>query len=489
MNVKEKTIHGMKWKLTENISIQVLQFAFGIVLARLITPAEYGMVGMVTVLIAISTSLIDAGFSDALIRKKDCTNIDFNTVFLMNISIAAVLYAILYFSSGFISSFYHLKELRVLTKVVSLNLIINSFGVVQNVRLIKNIQFKTMTKISFISSVSSSIVGVGFALMGYGYWSLVIKTFVYNLVRVSLLHYLNHWVPNLSFSMKSMKSMFNFGYKLTISGLITQLYQNIYYIVIGKYFSAATLGFYTRARGYCDMLSKNITSALQSVSYPVLCSINTDPERLKRGYRALIKVSFYISCLLTVMLMGMARELILILIGFKWEQSISYLQIIGFSTMLYPLHAINLNMLKTLNRSDLFLKVEIIKRIMVIPAIVLGVMFGMKILLMLMVVYSIAAYFVNSYYSAKLLNYSSKEQIIDLIPTMILGGVVLFVNYIIGHYIRDMLFLSFGIKAVASMALIILSGVIFKTTEYMEIKNAMISQIRKSVSKPKFANV
>lgn len=428
-SLKNKALKGASWSFADNISNSGITFIVGIVLARILSPAEFGIIGMITIFIAISNSIMDSGFSSALIRKQDATQIDYNTVFYFNLCISLLLFIILYLLAPLISNFYETPILSNVLRVMSLILIINAFSIVQRTLLIKNVDFKTQTKASLISSVLSGFVGIFMAMKGFGVWSLVWQQLSRQIIYSGMLWLFANWRPRLIFSTKSFKNLFGFGSKLLISGLIDTIYNNVYYIIIGKFYTANQLGQYTRAEQFNSIFSTNLTTAVQRVSYPILSKLQADQDRLKDAFRRVIKITmlytFY--CMFTIV--AIAKPLIMTLIGDKWIEAAEYLQIIGFYGMLYPLHAININLLQVKGRSDLMLKLEIIKKIISIPPIILGIFLGIEIMLAGAVVVSIISFFLNSKYAGKLINYSSFKQIKDIFPFFIFSFIAAIITY------------------------------------------------------------
>jgi len=422
-SLKKKTISGLFWSSSDLIANQGIRFIIQIALARLLLPEDFGIIGMITVFIAISQSIINSGFSNALIREKDSTQEDYSTVFYFNLSMAVLLYIILFFSAPGISGFFKEPQLVSIIRVLLFVLILNSFGLIQRTILIKKIDFKTQTKISVISSIVSGVIAILFAYLGFRVWSLVIQILLMQFIQSLLLSLSNRWIPSLAFSINSFKRLFGFGWKLLVSGLINTLYQNIYYVIIGRFFSATALGYYTNAQKLRDVASQSITTSVQKVSYPVLSSIQDDNHRLKVGYKKIIKNSVFITFPIMIGLVVIANPLINFLFGINWVASTPYFQVLCFAGMLFPLHAINLNILQVKGRSDLFLGLEIIKKVVGITliGIVLFLKLGIIGLLWAAVLNSYIAYFINSYFSAELLSYSTKEQIKDIMPIFIVS--------------------------------------------------------------------
>lgn len=433
MSLKQKTVSGLFWSFTDNFAKLGITFVIGIILARLLTPREFGLIGMTTIFIAVSQSFIDSGFTQALIRKKDCTQADYSTVFYFNLFISFIFYALLFSAGGLISQFFNEPLLERIVQVLGLVLIINALTIVQQAQLIRAINFKLQTSISIISALISGAIGISMAFAGYGVWSLVATTLSSAFVTMLLLWLWNGWRPSRTFSRDSLTEMFSFGSRLLVSGLINTVYQNIYLLVIGRYFSAAILGYYTRAQEFKKVPSQNITSVIQRVSYPVLSTIQDDVPKLRAAYRKLIQSTMLITFVLMLGLAAVAEPLIITLIGEQWRQSIVYLQLLCFVGMFYPLHAMNLNMLKVQGRSDLFLRLEIIKKLLAVPTIIIGVIFGIEIMIMGMIVNTLIAYYLNSYWSGKLIGYSTGQQIKDILPSFVLAMSMSLSVYLVGH--------------------------------------------------------
>ena len=477
-SLKKKAIRGVSWSFVDNIASQGITFLVGIILARLLTPAEFGILGMITIFIAISNSIIDSGFSNALIRKNDAKRIDYNTVFIFNLVLSLVLYGVLYVASPAISRFFHEPQLVAITRVMGLLLLINALGIIQRTLLVKRVDFKTQTKVSVIASLGSAVVGVGMAWAGFGVWSLVGQQLSRQFLNTLFLWVFNRWRPLLEFSIQSFKELFSFGSKLLASGLIDTLFKNIYYIIIGRFYSAAQLGQYTRAEQFNMIFSSNLTSVIQRVSYPVLSSIQNEAERLREAYRRVIKSTMLVAFACMLGLAACAKPVILILIGEKWLVAAEYLQIICFSGMLYPLHAINLNILQVKGRSDLFLKLEIIKKGLAVLPITLGIIYGIKVMLLAKVFNSFLAYYLNARYSKSMVNYSVKEQIADILPTFLVSlgvaGVMWGITWLdLNVYLQLIVQVSVGLT---------LAGVIYEKLnleEYKELKGIALSILKR----------
>ena len=422
-SLKNKTVKGVSWSFIDNLASSGISFLVGLVLARLLTPSEYGIMAIITIFIAVSNSIVDSGFSNALIRKTDAKRVDYNTVFIFNLIVSAVLYVVLFFLAPAISVFFREPLLVDVMRVIGWVLLINALAIIPRTLFVKEVNFKTQTKVSLIASVSSGVIGIGMAFSGMGVWSLVGQQLSRQLLNTLFLWVYCKWRPVWEFSVQSFKELFGFGSKLLLSGLLDTVFKEIYSLVIGRCYTAAQLGQYTRASQFNQIFSSNLTSVIQRVSYPVLSSIQDEPERLREAYRKVIKSTMLITFACMLGLAAVAKPLIILLIGEKWLPAVGFLQIICFSGMLYPLHAINLNILQVKGRSDLFLRLEVIKKIIAVGPLLLGVFFSIEYMLWGSVCTSLIAYFLNSYYSANLINYPTKDQVKDILPTFVVSFV------------------------------------------------------------------
>lgn len=439
-SLKNKTAKGVIWSSVERFSVQGVQFLVMLVIARLLDPKDFGLVGMLAIFLAVAQSLIDSGFSQALIRKQDRTEVDNSTVFYFNIVVSAVLYLILYAIAPWVSDFYNEPQLCSLMRVLCLIVIINSFAVVQRAIYTASINFKTQAKASFIAALVSGVVGVLLAYQGYGVWTLVWQQLLNVGINTTLLWVYSNWYPKWVYSWQSFKELFAFGSKLLASGLLDTLYNNIYLLVIGKVFNASSLGFYTQADSFTKLPSSNITGILQRVTYPVLCSIQDDDERLRADYRKLLRLSAFIIFPLMCLLAGIAYPLVELLLGEKWLFAATLIIPLSFTMMWWPIHAINLNLLQVKGRSDLFLRLEIIKKIIGVTVLVLSIPFGLLFMCYAGIATSIICLVINTYYTGKLIQVGFLMQMKDLFLTivtsllmfvMVYGITILFENIVV----------------------------------------------------------
>ncbi len=466
--LKQKTVKGIIWNSVQHFTNNGVQFLLMIFMARLLSPKEYGLIGLTAVFMAIASTFVDGGFANALIRKKNCTNEDFSTVFIFNLFISIICYIIIFAIAPYVGDFYNEPILCPVLRVLGLMLITQAFCAVQSTILTKNIDFKKRTKITVSKNIISGLVGLLFAYLGFGVWALVIQSLSASILFSIMLWSTTEWYPNLHFSKKSFKELFDYGSKLLISSLINTTYGQIYPIVIGKFFSAATLGNFSRARHWANFGSKNLTGILSGVTFPVLAKVQDDDKRLENIYRRMIKTSCFIIFPVMIGLSAVAHPLTLVAIGKKWEFSAYLLQIICFSMMWYPVHALNLNLLKVKGRSDLFLKLEIIKKIIGICILCISVPLGIVAMCYFNILSSVLCLIINTYYTGKLINVGFIKQMRDIAPTlmlaMIMWGIVLSaIHFIPNIYLQ----LIAGILIGATIYLV--GSYLFKYPELKEV--------------------
>lgn len=467
-SLKQKAAKGILWSTVERFSVQGVQFVIMIVMARLLTPYDYGIIGMLAIFIAVAQSLIDSGFSQALIRKQDRTDVDNNTVFYFNIVVSALLYLILYVSAPFVADFYDTPQLCSVMRVVCLGIVFNSFAVVQRALLTIRIDFKTQAKAALTAAAISGIVGIVMAWHGLGIWSLVVQQLLNLGVNTGLLWLLSKWRPRLVYSWLSFHELFAFGSKLLASGLLDTVYRNIYPIVIGKLFSASSLGHYTRAHQFSEFPSSNVTGIIQRVTYPVLCEIQNDDVRLANIYRKFLKLSAFVIFPLMAGLAAVAEPFVNIMLGSQWGFCGQLLQVICFSMMWYPVHSINLNLLQVKGRSDLFLRLEVIKKILGVAVLCVTAPFGLMVMCYGQIFSSLVSLVINTYYTGKLINVGFVRQMRDLLPTTILCLIMFTLILLVNHFIgNDVVELCTGI--VVGVVFYSLSSRVFKFSELDEL--------------------
>lgn len=483
MTLKDKAIKGVSWSLAGHIIQNLISFIIGIILARLLSPPQYGLIGMATVFIYVSYVFIDSGFSSALIQRQNCTSADYSTIFYVNFAVSLLFYLILFFIAGPISRFYKEPQLRSIIKVLSILIILFALSIVQKSIISKQINFKLLNMINISSQVVSGSVGVGLAYHGYGVWSLVWKTLLNQLLIDIQLWVFNRWLPTWEFNRKALREMFSFSSKLLLSGIINRIYDQLYNLIIGKYYSAKELGLYSRAQHFQSLPSQSLSGAIMSVSFPVFSEIQKDTVRMKRVARQIIKSTMYVNIVAMFGLAAISRQLIVALIGTKWIAATPYLQLLCVVGLLYPLHPINLNIITAMGRSDLFLRLEIIKKLLAIPVILIGILTSVKNMILGMVISSIIAVFINSHYTKALIDYGIKEQFRDISGSMLVGtfmGLIVYgFGFLLQHAFNDLQVVSLQIFAGVLIAIAL--SMMFRISEYQEFKTILLKKVLKKV--------
>lgn len=438
-SLKSKTKKGLYWKFAEQFSNYGVQFIIGIFMARMLSPEDFGLTALPAVFLSISAIFIDSGFSGALIRKTDLTERDLSTAFIYSMCVGLCCYLALFVSSPWIAAFYNAPILESIVRVTALSFLYSPLNTVQTVILRRNLNFKTPAKIAVFCRIIAGVVGITLAYTGYGVWALVLSSLVSGIIGVVITWSVVRWKPTTGWSSDSFKYLWGYGNKMMGSIMIGTIYENIAPIIIGKYFSTAQLGIYNRADVYAKLPSSNITNTLSSVTFPVLSQIQNDNERLQTHYRKMVKVSSFIVFPMMMILAGLAHPIIILMVTDKWEPSVVLLQILCFSYMWYPIHAINLNLLQVKGRSDLFFRLEIIKRVLGLVILCISLPFGLKAFCIGGVFSSYIALFVNTYYTGKLINFGFVNQIKDVLPIFILSLIAFTVAFITTNLLDNMI--------------------------------------------------
>lgn len=477
-SLTDKTVKGVGWNSVDRIANYGIGFIVGIMLARLLSPEEYGLIGIIGIFTAIFNIILDSGLSVALIRKKDVTEIDYCTVFWTNLVLSFVLTTILYICAPVIGHFFNRPELVPYIHVMSFILVLNALSITQQVILTKRIDFKTQTKISLIAHTLSGIIGIAMAYVDFGVWALVVQQMAGRLFTTVLLWFYNRWWPKLIFSWDKFKVLFNFSWKLLVAQIISTLWSQVYQAVVGKVYSPATLGQYTRARQYGHLVSASVGDVVLRVSLPVMSSIQTEDERLLRAFRTIIKTTMLVSSVLLIGMAACAKPLIYVLIGEQWLPCVPMMQIMTFSLMLYPLQQININMLFVQGRSDINLVLQIIKCILAIGPICLGIFVGIYWMLVGSVVTSWIALILNSYYSGKKFEYKWWMQLKDVAPSLVVSLImavpVHFLTYLPLSY-----YVILPIQVIVGFFMTIALLELHKSEEYLQLKGIVLQYAEK----------
>jgi len=466
-SLKKRTIKGVAWTSLDQVATLGFSFVIGVILARLLSPSDYGLLAMIAIFNAIAFAFINSGFGNALIRKPDLTEDDNSTAFYFNVVAGVVMTGVMWLIAPSAAMFYDKPILTQLLRVEGLLLIISSFTIVQNAQLSRALNFKAKMIINVSSQVIGGIVAIIAAYHGFGVWSLVIQHIASGIIRLISLWVISPWRPRGRWNRSSFGYLWGYGSKLLVSGLLDTIYTNIYPIVIGKVYSPADLGQYTRAQGYASLPSQGLTSVLQQVTFPVLSQIQEDDVRLASSYRRLLRFSVFLVFPIMMVMAALARPLVISLVTDKWSQCVPYLQLICFASMWYPVHAINLNLLQVKGRSDLFLRLEIIKKAIVTIAIFICVPFGIMGICIGSVCTSIICLAINTYYTGKLIHVGFVRQMKDMTPTLLASLAMSAVVYIAVLYLQnDVVKLVVGIPM--GVVVYLLIAKVFRLSELQE---------------------
>lgn len=427
--MKNKVISSLFWKFLERGGTQLVQFIIQIVLARLLFPEEYGAVAIVTVFIAIANVFVQSGFNTALIQKKNVDDIDYSSVFYLSLFVAFILYLTLFFASPIIADFYNQPILTPVFRVLSLTLFFGAVNSIQQAVVSRNLDFKKYFFSSIGAIIVSAVIGIVLAYKGYGVWALVWQQLTNMALIMLILWFTVKWRPKLKFSFERIKTLFSFGWKLLCSSLIDTIYRNIYDLVIGKKYSSASLAYYNRGKQFPSVVIQNVDSSISSVMLPVLSKEQENREKVKRMVRRAIVTSCFIVFPIAFGFIAVAKPMVEVVLTSKWLPCVPFIQLLSLVYVFWPIHTANLQAINSIGRSDIFLKLEIIKKVVGIVILLITLPMGIIALALGQIVSGIIGTFINAYPNKKLLNYSYIEQIKDILPSLIISMIMGLVTY------------------------------------------------------------
>lgn len=473
-SLTKKTVHGVAWNSLDRIANYGITFLVSIILARLLSPEDYGLIGLINIFIVIFNTILDGGLSTALIRKEKVNDTEFNTVFYTNLGVSILLTLILIVCAPWISSFFKRLELIPLLRAMSFILIINSLAIIQQTKLTRDINFKDQTKVSVIAHVGSGVIGIALAFLGYGVWALVAQQLSSRILATILFWFYAKWMPKFIFSWLSFKELFEFSWKLLVSRVINSLWGQLYQGVIGKCYSPHTLGLYTRAVQYAQMFSSGVGDVVLKVSLPVMSSIQNEDERLIAATRKIIKATMFVTFAFMMGMAAAARPLVYVLIGEKWLDCVPMLQIVCFNVVMNPLNYINENLLTVKGRSDKILLLNITKITITAIPLLLGIFIGIYWMLISSAIVSWVCVFLYTYYTNKYYGYSTIEQFKDIMPSF---GVALLMA--VPVYLLTFLpisgYILLPVQIVLGFLLVVFWGRVLKLEEYKFVKETVKS--------------
>ncbi len=477
-NIKQKAIKGTLWSAIDKFAYHGVSFVISIFLARLLMPSDYGLIGMLSIFIAFSNVFIVSGLGMGLIQKTDRTDVDFSTVFLFNLAVSILFYIALYVSAPIIAKFYEIPQLVILTRVLSLNIIIGSFAIVQHTILIIDINFKSLAKINLITILIGGTVSIYLAFKGFGVWTLVIKQLLESVVSIIMFWSLSNWRPTFVFSKKSFKKLFGFSSKILAANLYGTALVEVNNIVIGKVYSSSDLGYYNRARGLAELTAGTVSGILNQVTYPILASLQNDKEKMVSVFRRLIMMSAFIIFPSITLLSLIVDPFIRLFLTEKWIPAIVLAQWYAFARIFYPIGVINLNILNAVGRSDLFLKTDLSKLPFVLIALIITIPLGVKAIIIGHVIVSFISFFINSFMPGKMFNYGGLDQLKDMLP-LIFATLIMALFVYLSMYFIDSLLLKMIAGVITGVAVYWIVVNLLKVEEVKEVK----SMIRRYILK------
>lgn len=423
-NIKSKTLSSLIWKFSERSGAQIIQFIVSVILARLLTPSDYGLIGLITVFISIALVFAQSGLGQALVQRKNIDNVEFSTVFYFSMAFSVLLYIILFLCSPLIAEFYKSYKLIDVIRVLGITVIIGAINSVQQAYVQKTMQFKRFFYSTLSGTLISAIIGIAMAYSGYGIWALVWQQVSNQFVNTVVLWVTVKWRPILTFSIKKAKRLFTYGWKLLCSSLLDTIYNNIYSLIIGKFYTSSDLGYYNRGKQFPMLVIQNVNSAIDSVLFPVLSGVQDDKNRLKAMVRRSIVTSTFIIFPCMAGLAAIAKPLTILLLTEKWLPAVPFIQFCCFTYAFWPIHTANLQAIKAVGRSDIFLKLEIIKKIVGITGLCISLPFGLYAMMWMRCLTTIISSFINAFPNKKLLGYSYLEQVKDMLPSFIIAVIM-----------------------------------------------------------------
>lgn len=470
--LSSKTKTGLVWSSIERFAAQGVQFLFGVILARLLSADDYGIIAMPMIFLAIAQSFVDSGFANAIIRKEELTQRDLSTAFFFNIIVGVFCYFVLFCCSPIIADFYSTPILSSLLKVTSLVVLFNSLAIVQQALLTRTINFKKQAYATLSAAILSGLLGVWMAVSGYGVWALVIQQTGSSFIRLLIFWCVSKWRPTCEWSNDSFHYLWGFGSKMLASSLLDTIYKNIYPLVIGKFYTSAQLGYYTRSLQFSQLPSTNITGILKRVTYPVMSSIQNDDDKLSSVFQRTLRVSAFVMFPLMFFLFGVSSPLINIILTEKWAGSIPLLQILCLGMIWYPIDALNLNLLMIKGKSDLFLRLEVIKKIVGAIILMITIPMGIQLMCVGFSAYCFLEIVFDTFYTGRFFDYGLIKQLRDLFPSFILSCIILSLILVTNEFVENQ-YLQLLVDSVICLLFIAFSGPLFRMKEYYMLKEFM----------------
>lgn len=467
-NLKNKAQLGVSLGFGSTLVTQVLQFGFGLFLARILSPQDYGIIGMISIFLALSMTFSEAGLGTALIQKKNPSNIDYSTVFWFNLIVSVLFYFLIFFSARYISEFFGYEILTDITRVLGLVIIINAFGSTQGKYLNKNLSYKKLTIIGFVAFVGSSALALIFALLGFGVWSLVIKSIIFSSLLNLGWWFISDWKPTFSFSKKSLKELFSFGSKILATSIFSTFFNNLYAFIIGKLFSAQSLGYFSRAKQFSDLPDKNIRQLAMNVFFPTLSYIQDDDQKLLKAYKKILKILFFLMLPIFILLYFISFPMISIILTEKWIYSAELLQYFCLIVLTLPFQSINENILYVKGDSNKIFLFNFIKKVFLVAFIFAFLNFGLEGLIFAIIGEGVIGVLFGSRFAEKYLEYSIIAQVKDVLPIFAINALLFFFLYFLNPII-ELDYLQLIILPLSALVFYLSVSFLFKSEELSEV--------------------
>ena len=461
----KEIISALLWKFAERIGAQTITFILSIILARLLSPSDYGAIAILLVFITIADVFVNAGFGSALIQKKDADDLDFSSVFYFSFIFSVFVYLVIFLVAPFIANFYNMPILQHTLQVLALRIPVAAINSVQQAYVSRNMQFKKFFCSTLSGTAASAVVGIFMAYNGYGIWSLVGQYLSNAVINTIVLFSVISWRPQLIFSLQRLKSLFSYGWKLLLSGLLETGYQSLNSLLIGKFYTPTDLAFFDTGKKFPMVIVTNINSSISSVMFPTLAFEQDEPEKVKAHTRKAIQISSYIMWPMMLGMVACADSIVSLVLKDKWLQVVPYLQIACITYGLLPIHTANLQAINAMGRSDIFLKLEIVKKVIGITALLISIQYGVLVVAITYLITGIMATFINSYPNKFLLKYSYYEQIKDMLPSFLLSLIMCILIKIL-PFDGLSTFFRLVLQIIIGVTMYILLSIIFKNEAF-----------------------
>lgn len=477
-NLRNKTIVGAFWKFSERICAQVVSFIVSVILARLLLPEAYGVISLITVFITICDEFIISGLNTALIQKKEADNIDFSTIFYFSVGVSVILYSVLFLCAPLIANFYEMPIVAPVLRVMGLRLIIGAVNSIQHAYVSRTMQFRRFFYSTIGGTIGSAIVGIAMAYLGCGVWALVAQYCFNSLVDTLVLWFTVKWRPQFVFSWERFKALYSYGWKIFAASMIRTLYNNLRSLIIGKMYSPEDLAYYNKGQSFPSLISTNVNGTIDSVLFPAIAKKQNDKKTVKAMLRRAIKTSSYIMFPMMVGMATVTPQLVIFLLTEKWLGCVVFMQIACISFALAPIETENLQAIKAIGRSDLALKLEVLKKAIGIFLLIVAMNYGVVAIALSLLAGTIVSTVINTIPNKTLLDYSMLEQVKDVFPNVVISIIMAFIVKIVS-YLNVTNWILLILQVLVGGIVYMLLSIVFRNESYAYILNVVKGKIRK----------